>query len=185
MGPQRGLEVGRTDRNKQGPFYGAFPCSRSYVFRPHGSPGPEAGGQAGGALHTGRATQLEKAAEEPQRPSSPLALWLQTCSQTLRSSRHSAAPAWGKPGQAGCLCDRQILSCRTGQPTACLRQRLSPKLCSPLSFQYIPMPVLYGVFLYMGVASLNGIQVRPSPKGQRSESGSISPRPQMLAFPVQ
>ncbi|MEJ1286571.1 hypothetical protein NN561_017579 [Cricetulus griseus] len=26
------------------------------------------------------------------------------------------------------------------------------------SFQYIPMPVLYGVFLYMGVASLNGIQ---------------------------
>lgn len=26
--------------------------------------------------------------------------------------------------------------------------------------QYIPMPVLYGVFLYMGVASLNGIQVQ-------------------------
>lgn len=25
--------------------------------------------------------------------------------------------------------------------------------------QYIPMPVLYGVFLYMGVASLSGIQV--------------------------
>lgn len=25
--------------------------------------------------------------------------------------------------------------------------------------QYIPMPVLYGVFLYMGVASLHGIQV--------------------------
>lgn len=50
---------------------------------------------------------------------------------------------------------------QNGQPTACPRQRLSPKLCSPLSFQYIPMPVLYGVFLYMGVASLNGIQVRP------------------------
>lgn len=31
------------------------------------------------------------------------------------------------------------------------------------SLQYIPMPVLYGVFLYMGVASLNGIQVRSSP----------------------
>lgn len=28
---------------------------------------------------------------------------------------------------------------------------------SPL--QFIPMPVLYGVFLYMGVASLSGIQV--------------------------
>ena len=26
-------------------------------------------------------------------------------------------------------------------------------------FQFIPMPVLYGVFLYMGVASLNGVQV--------------------------
>lgn len=25
--------------------------------------------------------------------------------------------------------------------------------------QFIPMPVLYGVFLYMGVASLSGIQV--------------------------
>lgn len=30
------------------------------------------------------------------------------------------------------------------------------------SFQFIPLPVLYGVFLYMGVASLNGIQVRLS-----------------------
>lgn len=28
-----------------------------------------------------------------------------------------------------------------------------------ISAQFIPMPVLYGVFLYMGVASLNGIQV--------------------------
>lgn len=27
------------------------------------------------------------------------------------------------------------------------------------STQFIPMPVLYGVFLYMGVASLNGVQV--------------------------
>lgn len=25
--------------------------------------------------------------------------------------------------------------------------------------QFIPMPVLYGVFLYMGVSSLKGIQV--------------------------
>lgn len=30
--------------------------------------------------------------------------------------------------------------------------------------QYIPMPVLYGVFLYMGVASLHGIQVRETRK---------------------
>ena len=28
--------------------------------------------------------------------------------------------------------------------------------------QYIPMSVLYGVFLYMGVTSLNGVQVRLS-----------------------
>lgn len=27
------------------------------------------------------------------------------------------------------------------------------------AIQFIPMPVLYGVFLYMGVASLNGVQV--------------------------
>jgi len=27
-------------------------------------------------------------------------------------------------------------------------------------FQFIPMPVLYGVFLYMGVSSLRGIQVQ-------------------------
>ena len=26
--------------------------------------------------------------------------------------------------------------------------------------QFIPMPVLYGVFLYMGVTSLGGVQVR-------------------------
>lgn len=26
-------------------------------------------------------------------------------------------------------------------------------------FQYIPMPVLYGVFLYMGVSSLHGMQI--------------------------
>lgn len=63
--------------------------------------------------------------------------------------------------------------------------RGSAQSSAPLSFQYIPMPVLYGVFLYMGVASLNGIQVRPSLWGQRSESGSVSPRPQVLAFPVQ
>ena len=44
-----------------------------------------------------------------------------------------------------------------------LGQRPKPQLCFPLSFQYIPLPVLYGVFLYMGVASLNGIQVRLSP----------------------
>lgn len=29
--------------------------------------------------------------------------------------------------------------------------------------QFIPMPVLYGVFLYMGVASLNGVQVSHQP----------------------
>ncbi|KAK5608692.1 Electrogenic sodium bicarbonate cotransporter 4 [Crenichthys baileyi] len=30
--------------------------------------------------------------------------------------------------------------------------------CNPLGSEFIPMPVLYGVFLYMGVASLSGIQ---------------------------
>lgn len=44
-------------------------------------------------------------------------------------------------------------------------QPLLPFSCSPipvLSSQFIPMPVLYGVFLYMGVASLNGVQVSDS-----------------------
>ncbi|XP_064408479.1 electroneutral sodium bicarbonate exchanger 1 isoform X2 [Latimeria chalumnae] len=34
----------------------------------------------------------------------------------------------------------------------------SPKLQVPSVFKFIPMPVLYGVFLYMGVSSLKGIQ---------------------------
>lgn len=42
----------------------------------------------------------------------------------------------------------------------CHTEQGGQEFCFPLSFQYIPMPVLYGVFLYMGVASLNGIQVR-------------------------
>ncbi|OCT86684.1 hypothetical protein XELAEV_18020372mg [Xenopus laevis] len=35
----------------------------------------------------------------------------------------------------------------------------TPKFHVPSEIKYIPMPVLYGVFLYMGVASLNGIQL--------------------------
>ncbi|XP_076118902.1 sodium-driven chloride bicarbonate exchanger [Alosa pseudoharengus] len=34
----------------------------------------------------------------------------------------------------------------------------SPKLQVPSVFKFIPMPVLYGVFLYMGASSLKGIQ---------------------------
>lgn len=44
-----------------------------------------------------------------------------------------------------------------------LRSRLAPSLPSQITsllLQFIPMPVLYGVFLYMGVSSLKGIQVR-------------------------
>ncbi len=37
--------------------------------------------------------------------------------------------------------------------------RLTEALLFVWSLQFIPMPVLYGVFLYMGVASLNGVQV--------------------------
>lgn len=51
------------------------------------------------------------------------------------------------------------------------------------------MPVLYGVFLYMGVASLNGIQVSSphptEPRSQLSTSAAILPKPQVLPFPVQ
>lgn len=38
--------------------------------------------------------------------------------------------------------------------------KLADKNIMSLFFQLIPMPVLYGVFLYMGVSSLKGIQVR-------------------------
>lgn len=49
-----------------------------------------------------------------------------------------------------------------------LGRRLKAHL-SLSSRQFIPMPVLYGVFLYMGVASLNGVQVDfPSPPRVRS-----------------
>lgn len=41
------------------------------------------------------------------------------------------------------------------QSAVCVTLML-PAFCIP---QFIPMPVLYGVFLYMGVASLNGVQV--------------------------
>lgn len=36
---------------------------------------------------------------------------------------------------------------------------MSPLLSLSVSLQLIPMPVLYGVFLFMGVSSLDGIQV--------------------------
>ena len=32
--------------------------------------------------------------------------------------------------------------------------------CLTVLLQFIPMPVLYGVFLYMGVTSLGGVQVK-------------------------
>lgn len=40
-----------------------------------------------------------------------------------------------------------------------VRTRFRSPFTVLLPHQYIPMPVLYGVFLYMGVASLSGIQV--------------------------
>ncbi|EGW09963.1 Electrogenic sodium bicarbonate cotransporter 4 [Cricetulus griseus] len=68
-----------------------------------------------------------------------LAPILKICSWTLSSSK--VQPLW----LANVTVNHQIAKC--------------PPQPKPLfSFQYIPMPVLYGVFLYMGVASLNGIQ---------------------------
>lgn len=39
----------------------------------------------------------------------------------------------------------------------------SELLCqlSTFFYQFIPMPVLYGIFLYMGVAAISSIQVSP------------------------
>ncbi|KAM4803784.1 electrogenic sodium bicarbonate cotransporter 4 isoform 2-T2 [Urocitellus parryii] len=50
--------------------------------------------------------------------------------------------------------------------------------------KYIPMPVLYGVFLYMGVASLNGIQVRPSPPHLKSALPSFWERCKLFLMPA-
>lgn len=43
------------------------------------------------------------------------------------------------------------------------------------SFQFIPMPVLYGVFLYMGVSSLKGIQVNHHGNARGSHLESSTP----------
>lgn len=85
------------------------------------------------------------------------------CSEAQFPRTSHSSMARGKLREARLPVTWQALSCRRGQPTACPWQKPGPKLRIPVSFQYIPLPVLYGVFLYMGVASLNGIQVRFSP----------------------
>lgn len=58
--------------------------------------------------------------------------------------------------------------------------------------QFIPMPVLYGVFLYMGVASLNGVQVSPAPPPAplqkaaivNQRRGSFAPLPSPFSSPT-
>ena len=98
----------------------------------------------------------------------------------------SSFTAVGQPRRASRLCNLGDTHTERGnRQLAAGRGSVSPKLCLALSFQCIPMPVLYGVFLYMGVASLNGIQVRSSPSRQPSKTGPKSPRPQGLTFPVQ
>lgn len=42
----------------------------------------------------------------------------------------------------------------------------SPADPHPAVLQHIPMPVLYGVFLHMGVTALNSIQVREGCTGR-------------------
>lgn len=111
------------------------------------------------AAHRANYPQLEKVAGEPQGPSlSPLTLWLQICSQIPSSSKHLAPlPPGESQGRPDCLCDLADTVIQNRQV------EVQSKALLPSLFQYIPMPVLYGVFLYMGVASLNGIQVRLSP----------------------
>ena len=55
-----------------------------------------------------------------------------------------------------------------------------------LCLQYIPMPVLYGVFLYMGVASLSGIQVGVAmDTGEGPPSAATDSRKNCLQFVMQ
>ena len=46
----------------------------------------------------------------------------------------------------------------SGSPISCILYDLITAFLYFL-MQFIPMPVLYGVFLYMGVTSLGGVQV--------------------------
>ena len=97
------------------------------------------------------------------------------CRSALRGSvpPKYPAPSWrgksqGRPGGLCDLADTVIGNkAANSQPGA----EAQAKALLHLPFQYIPLPVLYGVFLYMGVASLNGIQVRFSaphpPPGSR------------------
>lgn len=45
-------------------------------------------------------------------------------------------------------------------------QRTALLIPYPTVLQHIPMPVLYGVFLHMGVTALNSIQVREGCTGR-------------------
>ena len=54
-----------------------------------------------------------------------------------------------------------------------------------LCLQYIPMPVLYGVFLYMGVASLSGIQVGVAMDTGGPPSAATDSRKNCLQFVMQ
>lgn len=67
--------------------------------------------------------------------------------------------AVGNEGGKGCSDVCRVLyrrgHSRSAAPSGS-RTLLTPH---PAVLQHIPMPVLYGVFLYMGVAALNSIQV--------------------------
>lgn len=131
-------------------------------------------------LHAVLTTPAGEGSRAPHPASSP------TCthtlvpvllSDTLSSSKYTPPwlPLW--------LADTFVQNKETKDPS---QAEVQSKIL--LSFQYIPMPVLYGVFLYMGVASLNGIQVRLSPPHNDrtwSQHSLVSPRPQMLTLLVQ
>lgn len=52
-------------------------------------------------------------------------------------------------------CRGHICDCKVFSSFSHIGDRKS----SPLTFQFIPMAVLYGVFLYMGISSLKGMQL--------------------------
>lgn len=99
--------------------------------------------------------------EQPVLESSCLLAWLpklEESSSTLMVPSH--------PRASGLLLQSAALQHPLWLANTAVHHQLAqdPPQPKPLfSLQYIPMPVLYGVFLYMGVASLNGIQVRSSP----------------------
>lgn len=113
------------DKNKQGAFYGAFLRSRRCVFS-------QTTWLLQGQKQDSRASRLHKEGGRAALPTNTGSRSALRGSVPLNIQLlHGLGKA--KAGQAASV-TWQMLSYRTGRPTACPGQRPSPELCFPLSF---------------------------------------------------